>query len=296
MSRFSKPGSEGGTPMASAKAQLHQHGLQPKRTLGQNFLADASLCGKIAELACPDAAGSVLEIGAGLGALTAPLLGLGRKVVAVETDADLVRVLRQKFADELATGQLTILEADARELALDELLASMAAPRTLAGNLPYHLSGLLLRRAVEASASLERSVFLLQLEVVDRLCAAPGTKTYGALSVFAQAVYQPRRAFIVRRGAFYPQPAVDSAVVLLDPLADTSPLSEEFSALVRAAFEKRRKTLRNAWRDTLGLTTLELEGLAREADIDLGARGETLGVADFARMSRAVRQQRGAEG
>ncbi len=297
MSRFSTPGSEGEIRMASAKAQLHQHGLHPKRTLGQNFLADASLCSKIAELACPGAAGSVLEIGAGLGALTAPLLGLGRKVVAVETDADLVRVLEQKFADELATGQLTLLHADARELALDELLSSMTAPRTLAGNLPYHLSGLLLRRAVEASASLERSVFLLQLEVVDRLCAAPGTKTYGALSVFAQAVYLPRRAFIVRRGAFYPQPAVDSAVVLLEPLKDTAcPLCEEFSALVRAAFEKRRKTLRNAWRDTLGLSAVELETLAREANIDLGARGETLGVADFARMSRLVRQQRGAEG
>jgi 16S rRNA (adenine1518-N6/adenine1519-N6)-dimethyltransferase len=284
------PGSE----VQSAKAQLEQHGLRPKRSLGQNFLADQALCRKIAELTCPPGSRSVLEIGAGLGALTSPLLGLGAKVVAVETDHQLAAVLREKFAAELVTGQLTLLEADARELDLGEVLATLQEPRTLAGNLPYHLSGLLLRRAVDASGQVGRSVFLLQLEVVDRLCAAPGTEAYGALSVFAQAVYVPRRAFIVRRGAFYPQPTVDSAVVVLEPRPSAGPvLTEEFSALVRAAFEKRRKTLRNAWRDALSLSLVELEELARASDIDLGARGETLAVLDFQRMAQSIRQRRG---
>lgn len=281
-------------PAASAKAQLAEHGLRPKRTLGQNFLADLALCRKIAALASPDGRGSVLEIGAGLGALTAPLLALGLKVMAVETDRQLTAVLREKFAGELGTGQLTLLEADARELDLGQILAGMERPRTLAGNLPYHLSGLLLRRAVEASKELDRSVFLLQLEVVDRLCAAPGTAAYGALSVFAQAVYAPERAFVVRRGAFYPQPGVDSAAVLLEPLGEAGwPLSEELTRLIRAAFEKRRKTLRNAWRDVLGVSSSELEELAREVNIDLDARGETLGVAEFGRMARRLRERPG---
>jgi 16S rRNA (adenine1518-N6/adenine1519-N6)-dimethyltransferase len=286
------PGSES----QSAKAQLEQHGLRPKRSLGQNFLADQALCRKIAELTCPEGSRSVLEIGAGLGALTAPLLALGARVVAVETDHQLTDVLREKFSAELLTGQLTLLEADARELDLAQLLGTLEEPRTLAGNLPYHLSGLLLRRAVDASGQVGRSVFLLQLEVVDRLCAAPGTEAYGALSVFAQAVYTPRRAFIVRRGAFYPQPTVDSAVVVLEPRPSPVPvLTAEFSALVRAAFEKRRKTLRNAWRDALELSLPELEELARASAIDLGARGETLAVLDFQRMAQSIRQHRGLE-
>jgi 16S rRNA (adenine1518-N6/adenine1519-N6)-dimethyltransferase len=275
---------------SSAKAQLNEHGLRPKRTLGQNFLADEALCTKIAELTLSCAGRSVLEIGAGLGALTAPLLQLGGLVAAVETDPGLVAVLRTKFAAAILSGQLQLIEADARELDFARVLGNLPAPRVFAGNLPYHLSGLLLRRAVDHGGLVQRSVFLLQLEVVGRLCAAPGTEAYGALSVFAQAVYAPRRAFVVRRGAFYPQPTVDSAVVVLEPLeVARATLDEAFSGLVRAAFEKRRKTLRNAWRDIFGLPMPELEQLARSADVDLGVRGETLGVVDFERMAARIR-------
>lgn len=275
----------------SAKAELAERGLRPKRSLGQNFLADEALCRKIAAVVARDR-GGVLEIGAGLGALTGALLALGNPVLAVETDRELASVLRGKFAAELTTEQLTLVEADAREVDLGALLQQLPAPRTLAGNLPYQLSGLLLRRAVDLSPAAERSVFLLQLEVVDRLCAEPGSPAYGALSVFVQAVFAPRRAFVVRRGAFYPQPTVDSAVVVLEPLdPERSPLSEQFSMLVRAAFEKRRKTLRNAWRGLAGLDLPELEGLARQAGIDLDARGETLGVPQFDRMARLLRDR-----
>jgi 16S rRNA (adenine1518-N6/adenine1519-N6)-dimethyltransferase len=285
---------------------LRRHGLAPKRTLGQNFLADAHLSAKIAEAACGrreprsgaaasgERVASVLEIGAGTGALTAPLLAAGCRVLAIETDADLSRLLRESFAAPLASGQLSLIEADVREVDLLAALESLPAPRSLAGNLPYHLSGLLLRRAVELYPALARSVFLLQLEVVDRLCAAPGSEAYGALSVFAQAVYAPERAFIVKRGAFYPQPNVDSAVVVLEPLAQPIEIGDEFTALVRGAFEKRRKTLRNAWRGLCGLSPDALDACARAAGIDLGKRGEVLGVGDFERMARALRQHKAA--
>jgi 16S rRNA (adenine1518-N6/adenine1519-N6)-dimethyltransferase len=250
------------------------------------------LCEKIAALCCPEEGASVLEIGAGLGALTVPLLARGARVVAVETDANLAAALRSKLAPEIETGRLEVLEVDARELDLRRTLASLSLPRTLAGNLPYHLSGLLLRRAVELSPAATRCVFLLQLEVVERLCAEPSTSAYGALTVFARAVYAPRRAFIVRRGAFYPQPSVDSAVVVLTPLAQPVAISDEFTLLVRAAFEKRRKTLRNAWRDALGLELTQLEQAAKAAEVELGARGETLAVADFERMARELARRR----
>lgn len=272
----------------SAKAELEEHGLRPKRSLGQNFMADAALCRRIAELTGLGQ-GGVLEIGAGLGALTRALLALQKPVLAIETDRELSRVLRGKFSPELEAGQLRLIESDVREVDLVRALESLPTPRTLAGNLPYQLSGLLLRRAVDLSNEIQRCVFLLQLEVVDRLCSPPGAADYGALSVFVQAVYAPRRAFVVRKGAFYPQPAVDSAVVVLEPLgAQRHVVSEPFSALVRAAFEKRRKTLRNAWRGIYDLSTTELEQHAKEAGIDLDARGETLGVAQFDRMAQLV--------
>jgi 16S rRNA (adenine1518-N6/adenine1519-N6)-dimethyltransferase len=276
----------------SVKAELERHGLRARRSLGQNFLADRGLCDKIAALVAP-APGSVLEIGAGLGALTAPLLARGSQVVAVETDRSLTVLLREKFANELAAGQLELLEADARELDLAAVLARLPSPRTLAGNLPYHLSGLLLRRAVDLVGLCERAVFLLQLEVVDRMCAEAGAPDYGALSVFVQAVYRPRRELVVRRGAFYPQPGVDSAIVALELREPPrGPPSETFSRVVKCAFEKRRKTLRNAWRG-LELSPPDLERLAEQAQIDLDARGETLPVAAFERMAAALESQRG---
>ncbi|MET0410538.1 MAG: 16S rRNA (adenine(1518)-N(6)/adenine(1519)-N(6))-dimethyltransferase RsmA [Polyangiaceae bacterium] len=267
---------------SSAKQRLLERGLRPRKSLGQNFLADEGLAARIAELTAFDVPAHVLEIGAGLGALTAPLLERGQRVTAIETDRQLVPLLRERFEAELASSQLQVIEGDARELDYAGLLTPLSPPRVLAGNLPYHLSGLLLRHAVDHSPRIERCVFLLQLEVVDRLCAAPGSDDYGALSVFAQAVYEPRRSFVIKRGAFYPQPGVDSAVVVLEPNAAAhEPLSERFSELVRRAFGQRRKTLRNAWHGVAS----ELEERAARAGIDLGARGETLGVAEFRRMA-----------
>jgi 16S rRNA (adenine1518-N6/adenine1519-N6)-dimethyltransferase len=273
---------------AAPKALLAAHGLRPRRTLGQNFMADEGLARKLAELTSSGASASVLEIGAGMGALTAPLLARGQRVSAVETDKALVEVLRERFAPELTSGQLTIVAADARELDYAAAASSLPPPRVLAGNLPYHLSGLLLRHAVDNSALWERCVFLLQLEVVERLCAAPSTPEYGALSVFAQAVFVPRRAFVVKRGAFYPQPGVDSAAVVLEPREPRVTFGAVFAELVKAAFGKRRKTLRNAWQGQGGLAPAALEGAAAAAGIDLGRRGETLAVAEFMRMAEAL--------
>jgi 16S rRNA (adenine1518-N6/adenine1519-N6)-dimethyltransferase len=268
------------------KAQLLEHGLLPKRHFGQNFLADARLAARIAELAMPATGGSVLEIGAGLGALTSPLLERSRRVIAIERDRDLVPVLRQLFSGALEDGRLELVEADAKTADWIGLLAAHPTPHVLAGNLPYQITGPLLERTVALARLVERAVFLVQLEVAERMAAAPGTSNYGALSVFVQAAFSPQRAMIVRRGAFYPQPGVDSAVVVLTPRA--LPLAVEtdvFRSLVAAAFGKRRKTLRNAWHGVLGLDPAAVSQAAARAGIDLTWRGERLGAQDFARMA-----------
>ncbi len=270
----------------SPKTLLEHYQLRAKKHFGQNFLADAQLAGRIARLATEPPGGTVVEIGAGLGALTAPLLDRAARVVAIERDRDLVPVLEDRFADAVMEARLQIVEADAKQADYMRLLAG-PEPQVMAGNLPYQITGPLLQTAVRLARHVARVVVLVQLEVAERLAADPGTGAYGALTVFVRAQYAVRRALVVRRGAFYPQPGVDSAVVVLDPLARA--LAEEtplFREVVHAAFAQRRKKLRNAWRalDTRG----DLEAAASRAGIDLDARGETLSPADFARMANEV--------
>ncbi|HEY6077197.1 MAG TPA: 16S rRNA (adenine(1518)-N(6)/adenine(1519)-N(6))-dimethyltransferase RsmA [Polyangiaceae bacterium] len=269
---------------ASPKSLLERYGLRPKYSFGQNFLADERLAGRIAE-ACGASGGSVVELGAGLGALTRPLLAAGAAfVLAVERDRELVPALTEELSAEVAAGRLGILEADAKSIDFTSVLEGRPRPHVVAGNLPYQITGPLLEKAVHAAPSIERAVFLVQLEVGDRLAAKPGSDAYGALSVFAQRAFRVERAFVVRRGAFYPQPNVDSAVVTLEPLG-AGPESDAFRALVRGAFQQRRKQLRNAWSGLFAGRGLDLSAAAARAGIELTARGENLSVADFERMA-----------
>lgn len=267
---------------------LRARGLAPKRSFGQNFLTDPSALGKLVQLIAEDAH-AALEIGAGLGALTRPLLERGLQVLAIERDRDLVPVLADELGSWLNNGALQLLEADAKSVDYRALLHTLPEPRTLAGNLPYQLTGPLLRLMPALGDHVTRVVLLVQLEVADRIVAEPDSAQYGALSVFLQARFAPRRAFVVRAGAFYPRPNVDSAVVVLTPLPQA--ISEEtpqFSELVHAAFRQRRKTLKNAWR-SLGTCNAEraLE-VAAELGISSSLRGETLSVQQFAAVASGV--------
>jgi 16S rRNA (adenine1518-N6/adenine1519-N6)-dimethyltransferase len=276
-----------GDPEATdPRATLARHGVTPKRHFSQNFLLDRHLATRIAEL-CAPAGAFAIEVGAGLGSLTVPLLARCRRVLAIERDRDLVPALSAELAANIADGTLTVAEADAKTFAYEAELVAEAAPRVIAGNLPYHLSGVLLELFVRLAPRLERAGALIQLEVAQRLVAPAGGDDYGALSVFTQAAYRVTRPLIVRRGAFYPQPGVDSALVVLEPLE--RPVTEEtprFRELVKAAFSQRRKKLKNAWSGVL--TPPELERVAKSAAIDLDRRGETLSVAEFARMAAEV--------
>lgn len=269
---------------------LREAGLRPKKTFGQNFLVSGTVASEIAATCVPVqewGRARVVEIGAGTGALTALLAERAQSVCAIERDRELVPLLIREFE---ATPTVHILEADAKSVDLLGLLGprSESSPRVLCGNLPYAITGPLLRRATECAEELDRVVFMVQDEVSDRLRAAPGTKDYGALTVFVRATFDVRRVQRVAPGAFFPPPAVTSAIIELRPLEKSRAReTPAFRALVHGAFTARRKTLRNAWagiaRDAAGLARA-----ASQAGIDLGVRGETLDVEDFARMAAAL--------
>ena len=277
--------------MSDARAVLRRTGLQPKRSFGQNFLVSPHAVEAIAEACVAQSEvghARVLELGAGTGTLTRALAVRARSVVAIERDRDLVPVLADELAD-LPPGRVRIIEGDAQTALPSELLGPPedGSPRVLCGNLPYQITGRLLERAVAHADDLERVVFMVQLEVADRLAADPGNKTYGALTVFTRAAFRTRKLFTVGPGSFHPPPDVTSAVILLEPerprRADET---DVFRALVKGAFGTRRKTLRNAWKAVAPPEVIA--AAAARAGISLDARGETLDVDQFAAMARAM--------
>ena len=220
---------------------------------------------------------NLVEIGPGLGALTSPLLERVRRLSVIEIDRDLAA----RMAAEHASAHLALYNADA----LDFDFASLGANLRVVGNLPYNISSPLLFHLAQYEATLFDLTLMLQREVVERMAAAPATPAYGRLSVMLQVRFRIERLFSVPPGAFRPAPKVDSAVVRLTPLREARPsLADEalFARLVAAAFGQRRKTLRNALRTLAGEADLERVGIAP------GARGETLSVEDFVRLSNAL--------
>lgn len=275
-----------------ARAILRDAALSPKRSFGQNFLVAREVVAAIARACVPDdevGRARVLELGAGLGVLTHALAERAARVVAVERDRDLVPILARELAAPIDAGRVRVVEGDAQTADPRELLgeADAASPRVLCGNLPYQITGRLLERAVAHADDVERAVFMVQLEVADRLAAEPGTKAYGGLTVFVRAAFRVRRLFTVSRGSFHPPPDVTSAVVALEPERPRrAEETDTFRALVKGAFGARRKTLRNAWSGVADAAAIARA--AEEAGVSLDARGETLDVERYAAMARAL--------
>jgi 16S rRNA (adenine1518-N6/adenine1519-N6)-dimethyltransferase len=276
--------------MIDARALLRGAGLSPKKSFGQNFLVNPRVVGAIAEACVPEAEigrARVLELGAGLGALTHDLLARAAHVTAVERDRDLVPLLSEALAAESAAGKLTVLEADAQGVDIARVLGDAGAPRVLCGNLPYQITGSLLQLAIGAAAHVDRVVFMVQDEVAERLVARPSTKEYGALTVFVRAAFDVARVMKVSPGSFHPSPDVTSSVVRLMPARPARALeTESFRALVKGAFGMRRKTLRNAWGGVAPAAVVARA--AADAGVSLDARGETLSVEDYARVAAAL--------
>jgi 16S rRNA (adenine1518-N6/adenine1519-N6)-dimethyltransferase len=270
---------------------LRSAGLSPKKSFGQNFLVSESVLGTMVTACVPDAEvgrARVVELGAGLGALTGALVSRARHVTAVERDRDLVPVLLRTMKGAIDEGRLTVSESDAQRFDVAAAFAAADGPRVLCGNLPYSITGKLLRLAIVHAEQVDRVVFMVQKEVADRLVARAGEKDYGALTVFTRAAFDVELRAHVPAGSFHPAPRVGSAIVVLLPVRP--PRAREtaaFRALVKAAFAMRRKTLRNAWRSVVD-DAAALERLAADAGLSLDARGETLDVLAYAELARKL--------
>ena len=255
-------------------------GLRPTKTLGQNFLLDPNTVRRIVRTSEVTADDVVVEVGPGLGSLTLGLLPVVRRVVAVEIDPALARLLPDTAAP--AGGELEVVCADA--LQVEELPG--AAPTALVANLPYNVAVPVLLTMLERFPTIARGLVMVQQEVVDRLVAPPGSKVYGIPSVKLAWWAAARPAGSISRSVFWPVPNVDSGLMSFE--RRTTPGDEALRkatfAVVDAAFAQRRKTLRAALAGWAGGASVAEDRL-RAAGIDPQLRGEVLSVADFARLA-----------
>jgi 16S rRNA (adenine1518-N6/adenine1519-N6)-dimethyltransferase len=261
-------------------------GVRPTKTLGQNFVIDPNTVRRIVRAAGVGPADRVVEVGPGLGSLTLALLPQVDSVVAVEVDPVLAGALPGTVAERAPAlaARLDVVAADA--LRLDVLPGD--DPTALVANLPYNVAVPVLLHLLERFPSLRRALVMVQSEVADRLAAEPGSRTYGVPSVKAAWYAEVRRAGSVGRSVFWPAPNVDSGLVSLvrRPPPETTASRLEVFAAVDAAFGQRRKTLRAALAGWAG-SPAAAEDALRRAGVDPRARGEQLGVADFARIAAA---------
>lgn len=266
---------------AEIRTLAAQLGVRPTKALGQNFLHDPNTIRRIVRTAELEAGETVLEVGPGLGSLTLGLLAEGHPVLAVEIDPVLAAALPGTVARRRSRALLTVITADA--LRLPEL---PAAPTALVANLPYNVAVPVVLHLLAVLPSLRRGLVMVQAEVADRLAAAPGSKIYGVPSVKAAWYARATRAGSVPASVFWPAPNVESGLVRLvrrDP-PPTTATREQVFAVVDAAFAQRRKTLRAALAGWAG-SPAAAEAALVAAGISPQARGETLTVAEFARLA-----------
>lgn len=249
----------------------------PRKRFGQHFLHDDRVIQSILSAVSPLPSQHIVEIGPGQGALTLPLLGQCHRLEVVEIDRDLYAPLRARCAGR---GELSLHEADALTFDFGALCTDGRALR-LVGNLPYNISTPLIFHLLTFTDRIEDMHFMLQKEVAARLAAVPRTKDYGRLSVMVQYHCAVSRLFDVGPEAFTPPPKVDSSVVRLKPFREkpfTAASFEHFSALVKAAFAMRRKTLRNSLKTVLSTCK-------DPVPVDLSRRAEELSVGEFVALS-----------
>src|SRR5512136_514272 len=277
--------------MSSPLSLLRKYGIRPRKRLGQCFLCDPNILEKIVRIADVRDTDTVVEIGSGIGVLTAMIARTARRVVAVEVDRLLVEVLQNELGD---FGNVEIVHTDVLQFDFSSLCTGTTQEGRkerikVIGNVPYNLSSQIVLRLFEYRDCLDRVVLMLQREVAERLAAPPGTKDYGPLSVYVALFTEPTLENKVPAGCFYPRPDVESRVLRLDirdkPLCRVDDM-EFFRHLVRSAFSKRRKTLLNSLKSSpLPVTADQINTALSALGIDGVRRAETLSVHEFAALS-----------
>ncbi len=269
------------TSAARVRALLDAHGLKPSRALGQNFLVDANLAAKIVRLGGVESGSRVVEVGAGLGALTLALVDAGATVTAIEIDRHLVLLL----ADVVAGYPVRVLNADALDLDWEAELDGDGW--IMVSNLPYNVATPLVLKALREAPSVRRLLVMTQREVAERWAARPGSKAYGAVSVKVAFHGDAEVVARIPTDVFIPRPRVASALVRVDRHREPPVAGDESAimALVDAGFATRRKMLRNALRSLLGDRTDEV---LEQGGIDPRARAETLDLSAWAALCAAA--------
>ena len=274
---------------------LNRHGFSFSKGLGQNFLINPSVCPRMAVLGGAQPGWGVIEIGAGVGVLTAELARRADKVASVELDRSLLPILKETLADcpnaEIVPGD--ILKTDIPAL-VEEKFAGLKA--VACANLPYNITTPAITALIEAGCFQSITV-MIQREVARRICAKPGTGDYGAFSVFCQYHTAPELLFDVPPECFIPAPKVTSSVLRMVPRSapEEGDDPEHFFRVGRAAFAQRRKTLVNGLHAAFGdrLTKEQLAGILVDCGLPADVRGERLGIPEFAGISRKIRQTQG---
>jgi 16S rRNA (adenine1518-N6/adenine1519-N6)-dimethyltransferase len=280
------------SPLASPSATiaaLQRHGLATKKSLGQHFLVDDNVIGRILDLAALQGTETVLEVGPGIGTLTVALCDHARSVVAVERDAELLPVLEETTK---RCRRFALVHADAVDVPVEQIAEPFGPADAFVANLPYGVAATVVLRFFEEIPSLEAATVMVQAEVAERMAATPGRKDYGSYTVKLRLHARPAGRFAVSRGCFLPPPRVESTVLRLEraPLAADPALLRDTAKVADAAFAQRRKTLRNNLRAAFGDARAAESALAA-AGIDGGMRAEALAPEGYLRLAVTLREQ-----
>ena len=284
------------TPSATREV-LEKHGIHAKKKYGQNFLIDANIIRGIIDAAGITKEDCVLEIGPGIGSMTQLLSQAAGKVVCVEIDRSLEPILADTLSDY---GNVDIIWQDILKTDVAEIAASYNGGRPLkvVANLPYYVTTPILMELLSKKGCFESITVMIQKEVADRIKAEPGTRDYGALSLAVSYYADPQVVMTVPPSCFIPRPGVDSAVLCLRAFEEPPVEADEayMLALIRAAFNQRRKALSNALTHGLAykdvhLTREEVTGALETMGLSPTIRGEALGLSDFARLSHLLEKE-----
>lgn len=276
--------------IGTIKSLLSRHGFTFSKSLGQNFLINPSVCPRMAEEGGAAPGAGILEIGPGIGVLTCELAQRADKVVAIELDKRLLPVLAETLSDyhNVHIVNHDVLKVDLKKL-LQEEFGGM--PVSVCANLPYYITSPVIMKLLEERLPIQALTVMVQREAADRLCALPGTRAAGAVSVAVQYYAVPRVLFQVSRGSFLPAPNVDSTVIQLAVRKQPAVQVREegqFFRVVKAAFGQRRKTVHNALSAGLSIPKAQVGAALERAGIPPSARAEQLSMEQFAALADAL--------
>lgn len=272
------------------KDLLARHGFSFSKALGQNFLINPSVCPRIAEMGGAQSGWGILEIGLGIGVLTAELCKRADKVVGVEIDSRLLPILDETLGEfqNLKIINEDVLKADLEHIIEEEFQGMEVA---VCANLPYYITSPIIMSLLERRLPIRSITVMVQKEAAKRICALPGSREVGAVSIAVRYYSEPQVLFHVSRGSFLPAPEVDSCVIRLD-IRREPPVSltdeKRFFQVVRGAFSQRRKTLSNCLSSSLALPKSEVNALLEQVGVPAAARAEQLSLQQFADIANAL--------